>query len=45
MAEKPGLSAPLLRWCGLALVPAAVLMAIATLLHPSRETATTIIAT
>ncbi len=45
MAEKPGPSAPLLRWCGLALVPAAVLMAVATLLHPSRETATTIIAT
>ena len=41
----PGPSVPLLRWCGLALVPAAVLMAVATLLHPSRETATTIIAT
>ena len=45
MAEKPGPSVPLLRWCGLALVPAGVLMAVATLLHPSRETAATIIAT
>ena len=45
MAEEPGPSAPLLRWCGLALVPAGVLMAVATLLHPSRETAATIIAT
>jgi hypothetical protein len=45
MAEEPGPSAALLRWCGLALVPAGVLMAVATLLHPSRETAATIIAT
>ena len=45
MAEGPGPSLPLLRWCGLALVPAGVLMAVATLLHPSRETAATIIAT
>ena len=45
MAEGPGPSVPLLRWCGLALVPAGVLMAVATLLHPSRETAATIIAT
>ena len=34
----------LLRMSGLALVAAGVLMAVATLLHPSRETATTIIA-
>jgi hypothetical protein len=33
----------LLRWCGLALAAAGVLMAVATLLHPSHETATTII--
>ena len=45
MAEGPGPSLPLLRWCGLALVPAGVLMAVATVLHPSRETAATIIAT
>lgn len=45
MAEGPGPSVPLLRWCGLALVPAGVLMAVATVLHPSRETAATIIAT
>jgi hypothetical protein len=32
-----------LRWCGLALVAAGVLMVVATLLHPSRETATTIV--
>ena len=36
--------ARLLRWCGMALVAGGVLMAVATLLHPSRETATTIIA-
>lgn len=34
----------LLRWAGLALVVGAVLMAVATLLHPSQETAATIIA-
>ena len=45
MAEGPGPTLPLLRWCGLALVPAGVLMAVATVLHPSRETAATIIAT
>ena len=37
-------SAPLFKGCGVALVAAGVLMAAATLLHPSRETATTIIA-
>jgi hypothetical protein len=43
MAKDAGL-ARLLRWCGLALAAAGVLMAVATLLHPSHETATTIIA-
>jgi hypothetical protein len=33
-----------LRWCGLALVAAGALMVVATLLHPSRETASTIVA-
>ena len=37
-------SVRLLRWCGMALVAAGVLMTVATLLHPSSETATTIIA-
>jgi hypothetical protein len=36
--------ARLLRWCGIALMAAPVLMVVATLLHPSRETATTIVA-
>jgi hypothetical protein len=36
--------ARLLRWSGLAVVAAGLLMAVATLLHPSHETATTIIA-
>ena len=44
MTEESGPSVRLLRWCGMALVPGGVLMAVATLLHPSRETATTIIA-
>ena len=35
----------LVRWCGMALVVAGVLMVAATLLHPSRETAESIIAT
>jgi hypothetical protein len=39
-----GRSAHSLRWCGIALVAAGVLMVVATLLHPSRETATTIVA-
>src|SRR3954470_11832114 len=34
----------LLRWCGIALIAGGVLMVVATLLHPSRETATTIVA-
>jgi hypothetical protein len=44
MAEEAAESAGLLRWGGLALVCGGVLWAVATLLHPSRETASTIIA-
>jgi hypothetical protein len=44
MTEKSAQSIPLLRWCGIALMPAGVSIAVATLLHPSRETATAIIA-
>src|SRR5215213_7346386 len=44
MTEDPGRLAHLLRWCGMALMTAGVLMVIATLLHPNRETATTIVA-
>jgi hypothetical protein len=44
MARDAGPGVRLIRWCGLALVAAGVLMAVATLLHPSHETATTIIA-
>jgi hypothetical protein len=44
MAETSGQSVGLLRWCGIALVPAGVLMVVATLLHPCSETATVIIA-
>jgi hypothetical protein len=43
MADDIGRLARLLRWCGMALVAGGVLMVVATLLHPSRETATTII--
>jgi hypothetical protein len=43
MAREAG-PARLAKWCGLALAAAGVLMAVATLLHPSHETATTIIA-
>ena len=43
-ADEAGRLAHLLRWCGMALVAAGVLMVVATVLHPSRETATTIIA-
>jgi hypothetical protein len=43
MAVDTGRLPLLLRWCGLASVAAGVLMVIATLLHPSRETATTIV--
>ena len=44
MAEDACPLVRFLRWCGLALVAAGVLMVVATLLHPSRETATTIVA-
>ena len=44
MADDVGRLAHLFRWCGMALVAAGVLMVVATLLHPSRETATTIVA-
>jgi hypothetical protein len=45
MADDDGHSAHLLRWCGMALIASGVLMVVATVLHPSRETATTIVAT
>jgi hypothetical protein len=45
MADNINRLAPLFRWCGMALVAGGVLMVVATLLHPSRETATTIVAT
>ena len=44
MAVDTGRLSLLSRWCGLALVAAGGLMVVATLLHPSRETATTIVA-
>ena len=44
MRNETGRSVHLLKMCGIALVTAGVLMAVATLLHPSRETAATIIA-
>jgi hypothetical protein len=44
MAEDAGPFLRFLRWCGMALVVAGPLMVAATLLHPSRETATTILA-
>jgi hypothetical protein len=44
MAEAAGPLARFLRWCGMALVVASPLIVVATLLHPSRETAGTIIA-
>ena len=43
-AQDAGRLVRLLRWCGMALIAAGVLMVLATLLHPSRETATTIVA-
>jgi hypothetical protein len=45
MADDINRLAPLLRWCGMALIAGGVLMVVATLLHPSHETATTIVAT
>ena len=44
MAEGALASARLFRWSGLALVAGGVLLAVATSLHPSRETAPAIIA-
>ena len=43
-AEAAGPLERFLRWCGMALMAAGALMVVATLLHPSRETAATIIA-
>jgi hypothetical protein len=43
-AEDAGPLMRFLRWCGIALAAAGVSMVVATLLHPSRETATTIVA-
>jgi hypothetical protein len=44
MSRDVGRLAHLLGWCGIALMAAGGLMVVATLLHPSRETATTIVA-
>ena len=44
MAENASWWTRLFSWCGVALIAAAVLMVVATLLHPSRETAATIVA-
>jgi hypothetical protein len=44
VAEGAGPLVRFLRWCGLALVAGGVLMVVATLLHPARETAATIVA-
>jgi hypothetical protein len=44
MSQDVGRSAHLLGWCGIALMAAGGLMVVATLLHPTRETATTIVA-
>ena len=41
MAEDASSLARLFRWCGVALIAAAMLIVVATVLHPSRETATT----
>src|SRR3954468_6202980 len=43
-ARDAGRLPSVLRWCGMALIAGGVLMVVATLLHPSRETATTIVA-
>jgi hypothetical protein len=42
MPEDGSWFARLFRWCGIALIAAGVSMVVATLLHPSRETATTL---
>jgi hypothetical protein len=44
MAKDAGHLVGVLRWAGMALVVAGALMVVATVLHPSRETATTIVA-
>jgi len=44
MAKDAGHLVGVLKWAGMALVVAGVLMVVATVLHPSRETATTIVA-
>jgi hypothetical protein len=44
VAEDAGPFLRFVRWCGMALVVAGPLIVVATLLHPSRETAATIIA-
>jgi hypothetical protein len=44
MAEDAGPLVRFLRWCGLALAAAGVLMVLATLLHSSRERTSTIVA-
>ena len=44
MSQDVGRLAHLLGWCGIALMAAGGLMVVATLLHPSRETATTVVA-
>jgi hypothetical protein len=44
MADDASRFVHLLRWCGIALIVAGVSMVVATLLHPRRETAATIIA-
>jgi hypothetical protein len=44
VAEGAGPLVRFLRWCGLALVAGGVLLVVATLLHPARETAATIVA-
>ncbi len=45
MAKDAGHLVGVLRGAGMALLVAGVLMVVATVLHPSRETATTIVAT
>jgi hypothetical protein len=45
MAKDAGHLVGVLRWAGMALVVAGALMVVATVLHPSRETAATIVAT
>jgi hypothetical protein len=44
MADDVRRLAHVLSWCGMALMAAGALMVVATLLHPSHETVTTIVA-